>query len=68
MPSSRRTSSRRLVRPSTVIGGLFLLLVVLALLAIPFLKAPGHAQGARTDLELADVLRRMGQVERAPAL
>ncbi|HSU03000.1 MAG TPA: DUF4012 domain-containing protein [Nocardioides sp.] len=53
MPSSRRSSSRRLVRVSTVIAGLFLLLVGLALLAIPFLKAPGHAQGARTDLEAA---------------
>ena len=34
MPSSRGSSARRLVRPSTVIGGLFLLVIVLGLLAI----------------------------------
>lgn len=55
MPSSRRTSSsrRRRLRPSTVVLGLFLVVVALGLLAIPFLKAPGHAQGARDDLETA---------------
>ena len=62
--------SRRLLRPSTVIAGLFLLLVGLALLAIPFLKAPGHAAGRagrpRGSQDLAD-LRRHGRrgVERA---
>ena len=53
MPSDRPSSSRRWIRPSTVIGLLFLLLVGLALLAIPFLKAPSHAEDARTDLESA---------------
>ncbi|SFA83646.1 Protein of unknown function [Nocardioides alpinus] len=67
MPSFRRTSSRRLVRPSTVIAGLFLLLVGLALLAIPFLKAPGNAQGARTDLEAARTSLSAGDVAGAEA-
>ncbi|RYB94610.1 DUF4012 domain-containing protein [Nocardioides oleivorans] len=53
MPSSRRTQKRRLIRPATVIGGLFLLVVVLGLLAIPFLKAPGNAEAAKADLEAA---------------
>ncbi|MBD3916772.1 DUF4012 domain-containing protein [Nocardioides hwasunensis] len=65
MPSSRRTSKRRLVRPATVIGGLLLLLVVLALLAIPFLKAPGHAEGARADLEAARTSLAAGDVDAA---
>lgn len=67
MPSSRRTSKRRLVRPSTVIGGLLLLAVGLVLLAIPFLKAPGHAQGARTDLEAARTSLAAGDVASAEA-
>ena len=67
MASSRPTSSRRLVRPTTVIATLFLLLVGLALLAIPFLKAPGHAQGARTDLEAARTLLSSGDVTGAEA-
>ncbi|WP_322920254.1 DUF4012 domain-containing protein [Nocardioides renjunii] len=67
MPSSRRTSTRRRVRPSTVIGGLLLLLVGLALLAIPFLKAPGHAEGARTDLEAARTSLAAGDVAAAEA-
>ncbi len=67
MPSSRRTSSRRLIRPATVVGGLLLLLVVLALLAIPFLKAPGHAEGARTDLEAARTSLTAGDVSGAEA-
>lgn len=53
MPSSRRTPQRRLLRPATVIGGLFLLLVLLVLLALPFRKAPHHAEAARADLEAA---------------
>jgi hypothetical protein len=67
MPSSRRTSTRRVVRPATVIGGLLLLLVGLAVLAIPFLKAPGHAEGARTDLEAARDSLSAGDVEAAEA-
>lgn len=67
MPSLRRPSARGLLRPWTVIGGLFLLLVVLALLAIPFLKAPGHAEGARTDLEAAKSSLESGDVASAQA-
>ena len=67
MPSPRRTSSRRLIRPATVIGGILLLLVGLALLAIPFLKAPGHAEGARTDLEAARTYLGAGDVASAEA-
>ena len=51
MPSTRRAAPRRLIRPATVIGGLLLLLVVLVLLAIPFLSAPGHAEDARAELD-----------------
>ena len=67
MPSARRSSSRRWIRPSTVIGLLFLVLVGLALLAIPFLKAPGHAEGARTDLEAAKTSLTAGDVAAAEA-
>ncbi|MCF6376250.1 DUF4012 domain-containing protein [Nocardioides KLBMP 9356] len=63
MPSSSRGSSRerargpkrRLLRPGTIIALLFLLLIGLALLAIPFLKAPGNAKEAKADLESAKV-------------
>ncbi|WP_210649321.1 DUF4012 domain-containing protein [Nocardioides sp. SYSU D00065] len=65
MPSSRRTSRRRLVRPATVAGGLLLLLAAMALMAIPFLKAPGHAEGARTDLEAARTYLAAGDVASA---
>ena len=67
MATSRRTTSRRLVRPTTVVAALFLLLVGLVLLAIPFLKAPGNAQGARTDLEAARTLLASGDVAGAEA-
>src|SRR4051794_38260083 len=67
MPSTRRSRKRRLIRPSTVIGGLLLLLVGLVLLAIPFLKAPGHAEGARTDLEAARTSLAAGDVATAEA-
>jgi hypothetical protein len=67
MPSSRRTSKRRLVRPSTVIAALVLLLVGLVLLAIPFLKAPTHAQAAKTDLEAAKTALGNGDVAGAEA-
>ena len=53
--------------PATVIGLLFLLLVVLALLAIPFLKAPGHAEGAKADLEAARTSLSAGDVDAAEA-
>jgi hypothetical protein len=69
MPSPRRTSTRtpkrRLLRPSTIIGVLFLLVVGLALLAIPFLKAPGHAQGAKADLQAAKDALASGDFESA---
>ncbi len=69
MASSRRprSSPRRLLRPSRIIGALVLVVVVLALLAIPFLKAPGHAQGARTDLEAAQAALGAGNIEDAEA-
>lgn len=67
MPSDRPSSSRRWIRPSTVIGLLFLLLVGLALLAIPFLKAPSHAEDARTDLESAKTSLAAGDVAAADA-
>lgn len=67
MPSSRRTPKRRVLRPSTVVGALLLVLVGLALLAIPFLKAPGHAQGARTDLQAARTSLAAGDVAAAEA-
>lgn len=67
MPSFRLPSARRLLRPWTVVGVLLLLLVGLALLAIPFLKAPGHAQGARTDLEAAKTSLEAGDVDAAEA-
>lgn len=67
MPSSRRSAKRRLLRPSTVVGVLVLLLLGLGLLAIPFLKAPGHAEGARTDLEAAKTSLEAGDVAAAEA-
>ena len=67
MPSPRRTTKRRLLRPSTVIGGLLLLLVGMALLAIPFLKAPGHAEGAKADLEAARTALEVGDLVSAEA-
>ncbi len=67
MSSTRAPRERRLVRPATVIAGLFLLLVGLALLAIPFLKAPGHAAGAKTDLEAAKTSLEAGDLETAEA-
>ena len=67
MPSPRRTTKRRLLRPSTVIGGLLLLLIGMALLAIPFLKAPGHAEGAKADLEAARTALEVGDLVSAEA-
>jgi hypothetical protein len=65
MSSSRRADKRRLVRPATVVGGLLLLLVVLALLAVPFLSAPGHAEEARTELTVAKDALDAGDTEAA---
>jgi hypothetical protein len=67
MPSTRRSRDRRLARLTTVVAGLFLLLVGLALLAIRFLKAPGHAQGAKTDLEAAKASLEAGDLDGAVA-
>lgn len=53
MSSTRRATSSRFSRPWIVVGGLFLLVVVLGLLAIPFLKAPAAATNAKADLEAA---------------
>lgn len=66
MPSSSRTS-RRLLRPSTIVGLLFLLVIGLALLAIPFLKAPGNAQGAKVDLQAAKDSLTVGDYDSAAA-
>lgn len=55
------------MRPATLIGLLFLVLVGLALLAIPFLKAPAHAEAARTDLEAAKTSLEAGDVAAAEA-
>ena len=67
MPSSRRDTSRRRIRPATLVGGLLLLLVALALLAIPFLKAPSHAEAARSDLEGARAALAAGDLPAAEA-
>src|SRR5918995_3907082 len=67
MSSTRRAAPRRLVRPATVIGGLLLLLVVLALLAIPFLSAPGHAEDARVELTAAKDALDAGDTDAAVA-
>ena len=67
MPTSPSPAKRRLVTPGKVVLGLFLLVVALGLLAIPFLKAPGHAQGAKTDLEAAKVSLEAGDLEAAEA-
>ena len=45
MRSRRRSSSSdRALRPWMIVGGLFLLLVLLGLLALPFRKAPAAAE------------------------
>lgn len=67
MPSSRRATPRRLIRPATVLGGLLLLLVVLVLLAIPFLSAPGHAEKARAELTAAKDALGAGDTDAAVA-
>ena len=67
MPTRPSPAKRRLVTPGRVVLGLFLLVVALGLLAIPFLKAPGHAQGAKTDLEAAKVSLEAGDLEAAEA-
>ena len=67
MPTRPSPEKRRLVTPGTIILGLFLLVVALGLLAIPFLKAPGHAEGAKTDLEAAKVSLEAGDLEAAEA-
>ena len=55
------------MRPSTVIGGLFLLVVGLGLLAIPFLKAPGNAEGAQRRPRGRTTSLASGDVESAEA-
>src|SRR5690349_8501844 len=71
MPSTSRTSARssalvrRLLRPGTLIALFFLLLIVLVLLAIPFLKAPGNAKAAKADLESAKNFLTSGDIASA---
>ena len=67
MPSRPGSAKRRLVTPGTIVLGLFLLVVALGLLAIPFLKAPGHAEGAKTDLEAAQTALSSGDIVSAEA-
>ncbi|MBS2936421.1 DUF4012 domain-containing protein [Nocardioides sp. J2M5] len=67
MPSSRRKTSRRLLRPATVVAGLFLLLVVLVLLALPFRNAPASAESAKADLEAARTALQAGDLDAASA-
>ncbi len=67
MPSSRRPAQRRLLRPATVVGGLLLLLVVLALLALPFRSAPASAEDAKADLEAARDALTAGDLDAARA-
>ncbi len=50
-----------------VVGGLFLLLVVLGLLALPFLDAPDEAEAARSDLEAAKTALDSGDLDAAAA-
>ncbi|MBC2931633.1 DUF4012 domain-containing protein [Nocardioides sp. zg-1228] len=67
MPSSRRATPRRMIRPATVAGALLLVLVGLALLAIPFLSAPGHAEDARAELTAAKEALDAGDIDDAVA-
>ena len=55
------------MRPLPIFGALALIVVVLGLLAIPFLKAPDHAEGARADLESAKAALDAGDVDAAQA-
>lgn len=50
-----------------IVGGLFLLLVVLGLLALPFRKAPAAAESARADLEALKAALDAGDVDEAMA-
>lgn len=50
-----------------VAGGLFLLLVVLALLALPFRTAPDEAEAAKADLEAAKAALDQGDLDAAGA-
>ncbi|CUR57606.1 exported hypothetical protein [metagenome] len=63
----RSTSSDRSLRPWMIVGGLFLLLVLLGLLALPFRKAPAAAESAKADLEAAKAALDTGDVEAAEA-
>lgn len=69
MASPRTSSSRArsLMRPLPILGGITLVVVVLGLLAIPFLKAPHHASSARADLEAAKASFEAGDIEAAEA-
>lgn len=69
MRSRRRDSStsRGLLRPAPILGGLFLVVVVLGLLAIPFAKAPSHASAVQADLAAAKSSLAAGDIDAAEA-
>lgn len=62
-PSTRR----RFLRPLPVAGALFLLVVLLGLLALPFRSAPDAAEAAKADLEAAKAALTAGDIDAAQA-
>lgn len=60
-PSTRR----RFLRPLPLAGALFLLVVLLGLLALPFRSAPDAAEAAKADLEAAKAALTAGDIDAA---